>query len=96
MSTGDFFPEINNTNKMSIVTGVGLTTSTNWGTSAVQLELNLPTDPNFKRLADKVVELEKRLLVLHPNEQLHEKYPALKEAYDAYLIIERLVNGNYE
>lgn len=42
-------------------------------------------------LLKRVEELEKRLLIIPPNEALQEKYPALKEAYEAYKIIEKLV-----
>jgi hypothetical protein len=94
MSVGDF-PLRQNSDNTQLTTGIGLTISSSWG-AGQQLELNLPMDPNFKRLIDRVMELEKRLLVLHPNEALHEKYPALKEAYDAYLMIERLINGKTE
>jgi hypothetical protein len=95
MSTGDFLPW-SNTGHINLTTGAGLTISNGWNPIEMQLELNLPKDPNFQGLCNRIAELEKRLLVLHPNGELHEKYPALKEAYDTYLIIEKLVNGKQE
>jgi len=38
--------------------------------------------------------MKKRLLMLTPMFELHEKYPALKQAYDDYLLIEKLVSGD--
>lgn len=38
--------------------------------------------------------MKQRLLVLTPMFELHEKYPALKQAYDDYLLIEKLVSGD--
>lgn len=38
--------------------------------------------------------MKKRLLVLTPMFELHEKYPALKQAYEDYLLIEKLVSGD--
>jgi len=48
----------------------------------------------YEKLLGRVQEIEKRLAILQPNETLQEKYPVLQEAYDAYKIIEKLVNGN--
>ena len=36
--------------------------------------------------------IEARLAIIEPNQALQDKYPALQEAYEAYKIIERLVN----
>lgn len=38
--------------------------------------------------------MKKRMLILEPNFQKHELYPALKEAYENYLLIERLCCGD--
>jgi hypothetical protein len=47
---------------------------------------------------DEIIEfmdvMKKRMLVLTPMFELHEKYPALKQAYDDYLLIEKLVSGD--
>ena len=42
-------------------------------------------------LHDRITKIEKRLLILEPNFELHDKYPSLKEAYEQYKIIERLI-----
>ena len=41
----------------------------------------------------RVREIEKRLLILEPNFELHDKYPSLKEAYEQYKLIERLITN---
>jgi len=58
-----------------------------WGS----IELNLPSDTNFRDVLRRLVEVEKRLAILEPNQELHEKFPALQEAYDHYKLIEKLV-----
>ena len=45
---------------------------------------------NLDEMATVVSTLKERLLVLVPNFEKHEKYPALKEAYDHYKLIEAL------
>ena len=59
--------------------------SATWGS------LDISANQQYQDLLKRVDELEKRLCVLHPNGQLHEKYPALKESYEAHKIIEKLV-----
>jgi hypothetical protein len=41
---------------------------------------------------DFMEEVSARLAILQPNEELHEKYPALKDAYDHYKTIEALIH----
>ncbi len=96
MSTGDFPYQNGTTGQILITTGLGMTVASDWNSPGVQLVLDLPSDPNFKKLLEKVQELEKRLLVLYPNEQLHEKYESLKEAYESYKLIEKLIDGEAE
>ena len=55
--------------------------------------LNLPGDKNYQALLKQVEELEKRMLIINPNNDLHEKYPALKEAYDEYQLISAIVDN---
>ncbi len=43
------------------------------------------------KLQDRLEEIEKRLLILRPNIEKMEKYAALKEAYEAYKIIDGLI-----
>jgi len=61
--------------------------SSDWYTTAFN-----PTYNNQLEEIDKRVSaIEDRLAILRINETLHEKYPALKEAYEHYKLIEKLV-----
>jgi hypothetical protein len=48
---------------------------------------------DLDELADMMETLKKRLLILTPNFEMHEKYPMLKELYDEYKAMERLLSG---
>ena len=48
---------------------------------------------DIDELADMMATLKKRLLVLTPSLEMHEKYPMLKELYDEYKAMERLLGG---
>lgn len=48
---------------------------------------------DLEELADVVETIKKRLLILSPNFELHEKYPMLKELYDEYKALEKLLGG---
>jgi hypothetical protein len=48
---------------------------------------------DLEELADVVETIKKRLLILAPNFELHEKYPMLKELYDEYKALEKLLGG---
>lgn len=55
-------------------------------------------DKNGKRIAvdellDFVETMKKRFLILEPMFEKHEQYPALKAAYENYLLIERMCFG---
>lgn len=39
-------------------------------------------------LDDRLRKIEKRLLIVMPDENIQTKYPALKKAYEEYMIIE--------
>ena len=45
---------------------------------------------NLDEMAEIVNSMKERLLILVPNFEKHEKYPALKEAYEHYKLIEAL------
>lgn len=45
----------------------------------------------FNDIKDRLSLIEDRLAIIRPNNALQEKYPALKEAYEHYLLIEKLV-----
>jgi hypothetical protein len=68
--------------------GMMITASSGWQS----LELNLPSDQNFKDMVSRIEAIEKRLAILIPNEGLQARFPALQEAYDHYKLIEKLVN----
>ena len=61
------------------------------GSTWAKLDLDLPNNLDFKKLSDRIDEIEKRLCILHENKTLQEKYESLREAYEAYKIIEKLV-----
>ena len=48
---------------------------------------------DIDELADMMDTLKKRLLILTPNFEMHEKYPMLKEMYDEYKAMEKLLGG---
>lgn len=48
------------------------------------------TNLEIKKRLDAI---EDQLLILRPALELHDKYPALKEAYDAYLLVLKMVDG---
>lgn len=48
---------------------------------------------DLDELAEVFETVKKRLLILAPNFEMHEKYPMLKELYDEYKAMERLLSG---
>jgi hypothetical protein len=48
---------------------------------------------DLDELAEMMETLKKRLLILAPNFEMHEKYPMLKELYDEYKAMEKLLSG---
>ena len=48
---------------------------------------------DIDELADMMETLKKRLLILAPNFEMHEKYPMLKEMYNEYKAMEKLLGG---
>lgn len=48
---------------------------------------------DIDELADMMDTLKKRLLILAPNFEKHEKYPMLKELYNEYKAMEALLSG---
>jgi hypothetical protein len=60
--------------------------------SAVNTEWTTPNEAELKTIDRRLEEIEKRLHILtKPNQELLDKYPALKEAYDHYKLIEKLI-----
>lgn len=52
------------------------------------------TEDDIKKVDKRLAEIEDRLSILRIDENLHTKYPALREAYEAYKIIEALVKDS--
>lgn len=48
---------------------------------------------DLNELIDLIKILKERLLIISPNFEKHEKYAALKKAYDNYMLIEAMVSG---
>lgn len=48
---------------------------------------------DLDELGEMMETLKKRLLILAPNFEMHEKYPMLKELYDEYKAMEKLLSG---
>jgi hypothetical protein len=46
---------------------------------------------NLDEMASMMETVKERLLILTPNFELHEKYPALKEAYEHYKVLEAMM-----
>jgi len=46
---------------------------------------------NLDEMAEVMETLKQRLLILTPNFELHEKYPALKDLYDQYKVLEAML-----
>ena len=72
---------------------VKTTLSNNMNNQDVGLYLSLSANHEFASLSDRVAKIEKVLSILHPSHHLHNQYPALKEAYDAYMMIETIITG---
>ena len=46
---------------------------------------------NLDEMAEMMNTLKQRLLILTPNFEQHEKYPALKDLYDQYKVMEAML-----
>jgi len=75
--------------------GVLISNGVGNGASWSSIELDLKNNREFNELNLRMEKIEERLAILHPSFGLHDKFPALKEAYEQYKIIERLVNENH-
>jgi len=64
--------------------------STEYGKNYIKTEKH---KIDLDELAEMMETLKKRLLILAPNFEMHEKYPMLKELYDEYKAMERLLSG---
>lgn len=73
--------------------GAGYTFNT--GAAAVQVSGNLNVDGDViisgrSSLSDRIAAIEERLCLLVPDFEKMEHFPALKKAYEHYLLIEKL------
>lgn len=59
-------------------------------TSANDISISRPY--GTLHIAQAIEELQKRLCILEPDFKKMEKYPALKEAYDNYKLVESLIS----
>lgn len=76
----------------SYTIGSGLThNGTDYGKTEIKLSNGKSIDLN--ELADLVDTLKERLLILTPNFEQMEKYPMLKQMYDEYKAMEKLLSG---
>ncbi len=82
------------TNSISGVTIGGISSMPTNSISGVN-EINTANGKriDLEELADVVETIKKRLLIITPNFELHEKYPMLKELYDEYKVLEKLLGG---
>jgi hypothetical protein len=76
---------------MSYKSNSGYITSSGYGHTIVP---EVAYKEDVSKINDRLSKIEERLCILSPSFELHDKYPALKEAYEAYRIIEGLVNEN--
>lgn len=60
----------------------GITYNNGWGTDE---------DEKISKINERISVIEDQMLILRTDKLLEEKYPALKEAYDAYQIILKMV-----
>lgn len=71
-----------------------LTTANTAGTGWVHLEPTGFSSPEFDEMTERIGKIEERLAILQPNIELHDKFPALRRAYEEYLMLEKLINGS--
>ena len=45
----------------------------------------------YMSIESRLESIERRLCIVIPDVALHKKYPALKDAYETYLLIEKMV-----
>lgn len=73
------------------ISSVGANGSTEYGSN--QIKLGNGKNIDLDELYDVVETMKKRLLILAPNFEMHEKYPMLKELYNEYKAMEKLLGG---
>ena len=94
-SSGTYFTSNGSMNSSSTWT-IGSQPSISIGADSSDGKNYIQTKNNkidLDELADMMETLKKRLLILTPSFEMHEKYPMLKEMYDEYKAMERLLGG---
>ncbi len=72
---------------------ISLVPGSNWG----EVTMSSPLGPSYtyikehNDIKERISAIEDRLAIIRPDEVLQEKYPSLKEAYEHYKLIEKLV-----
>lgn len=84
------YPPNFDTSGFTVGTGLSMHSTATWST----LELDLENNKEFQELKTRISAIEDQMLILRPDVAMQEKYPALKEAYDAYQVILKLVKDN--
>lgn len=82
MSTNYSVGEPNTFGPGTVLISDGLLSVSSW---------QIPETNDLKKIQERLSVVEERLLIIYPDKEMHEKYPALKEAYEAYKVIEKLV-----
>ena len=76
--------------KKSITYGVGTIANTSV-TNAIISDPVVDILDVVLEIKESLAHIEERLAILEPHLQDHEQYPALKEAYDQYKTVEKLM-----
>lgn len=71
-------------------------TTTGSGTAWTSLDSTGWMNPDSEALKRRLDKIEERLAILQPALELHEKFPALRRAYEDYKILEKLINGGHD
>ena len=79
-----------NVGSFTIGTGISANT-TEYGRNEIKLGNGKTID--LDDLHATIETVKKRLLILAPNFEMHEKYPMLKELYNEYIALEKLLSG---
>jgi hypothetical protein len=80
----------NNTNNLTVGQASHIWNTTQAGNTMINSKLIIKHGGKEIDVGDAITMLMDRLCIIEPSLHLHEKYPALKEAYDAYKAIEAM------
>ena len=92
-------------NSGAFLTSSSINSGSTWTIGSSQPNISIANEDNksyiktgkskidIDELADMMATLKKRLLILTPSFEMHEKYPMLKEMYDEYKAMEKLLGG---